>query len=94
MPNRIESVKCMQRWRDRQVPGLRPAGPSWPARLDLVPRAGRSSLGRRRVGLGAHPSDSRGGGGDVIGSLELQTQLSWCCRILPTPNGEGTGEGW
>lgn len=61
MPNRIESVKCMQRWRDRQVSDLRPAGPGWTARLALVlrPQTGNSSLGRRRVKLGAHPSGSR-----------------------------------
>lgn len=71
MPNRIESVKCMQRWRGRQVPGLRLAGPGWTARLALVPRpwTRRTSLGRRHVGLVTL-------GGDMLGSLELQTQLS------------------
>lgn len=52
-------MKCMQRWNNRQVPGLPLAGRGWTARLAPVPRlqTGRSSLGSGRVGLGAHPSD-------------------------------------
>jgi hypothetical protein len=58
MPNRIESVKCMQRWNGRQVPGP-PSGPWDKARSPASihnrgPRRGRASQRSRRERRGAH----------------------------------------
>lgn len=60
-PNRIESVKCMQRCSGRQVPGLPPADRARPLASLRRPWRGRGSQGRRSGRLVSHFGDPRRG---------------------------------